>query len=219
MVGVEKFSDQGGPQSGALRTALRTQTNDVHQQLHNHGAFVALFDGAITLPQYAALMQRFHGYYDALDHAIAGAMDKPLGGFAYANRGDLLARDLADLGFEAVEIAKNPRCEALYDIVTPANLAGVLYVIEGATLGAAQIDRAAQKLLSADETMGRGFWAWSRAEGKNRWGAMRKLLSHLDGAHAAHAPQIQGANATFQALADWLSPLDQAFVQHEGALS
>jgi len=202
-----------------LREALRSQTNDVHQQLHKHGAFEALFDGAIALPQYAALIQRFYGYYDALDHAIAGALDKPLGVFVYADRDDLLAQDLADLGFDAAEIAENPWCEALYDIVTPASLAGALYVIEGATLGAVQIDRAAQKLLSADHTKGRGFWAWSRTEGKNRWRALRQLLSHLDAEHAAHAPQIQGANATFQALADWLSPLDHALVQREGVLS
>lgn len=216
---VDTLADQGRRQTGALRDALRTQTNDVHQQLHKHGAFVALFDGAIELPDYAALMQRFHGYYDALDHAIAGAMDRPLGDFEYAKRGDLLARDLADLGFDAAAITENPRCDALYDIVTPASLAGVLYVIEGATLGAAQIDRAAQKLLLADHTKGRGFWAWSRAEGKNRWGAMRQLLAHLDAEHAAHAPQIQGANDTFQALADWLLPLDQTLVQREGALA
>lgn len=219
MVHEGKYSDRGRPHSGALRAALRAQTNDVHQQLHKHGAFVALFDGEIALPDYAALMQRFHGYYDALDHAIASAMDETLGGFAYANRGDLLALDLADLGFDTAEIAENPRCETLFDIVTPASLAGVLYVIEGATLGAAQIDRAAQTLLSAEHTKGRGFWAWSRAEGKNRWSMMRQLLSHLDAKHAAHAPQIQGANATFQALADWLSPLDQTVVQRKGAFS
>lgn len=209
------LANQAVAQSGTIRDALRVQTNDVHQQLHRHGSFVALFDGSIDMPHYTALMQRFHGYYAAMDDAVSAAFDLPQTNFTYAKRGDLLAQDLADLGVSDADIAANPRCDALFDIVSPASLGGVLYVIEGAALGAAQIDRAAQKILSPTTTQGRAFWCWSRAQGKARWAAMTQMLQDLQASEQLHAPMIQGANDTFQALADWLAPLDQTAAPKE----
>lgn len=195
--------------STTLRDALRSQTDDAHQQLHRHPTFVALFDGSIDLAHYTALMQRFHGYYAALDVAVSRALDVSVAHFTYPPRGGLLGRDLLDLGMSHAEVHASPRCEAFINMVTPASVGGVLYVIEGATLGAAQIDRAAQKILSSETTKGRSFWAWSRANGKARWSAINELLSALDEAGHPHAPMIEGANDTFQALADWLAPLEQ----------
>ena len=194
--------------STTLRNTLRAQTNAVHQQLHLHPSFVALFNGSIDLHDYTMLMQRFHGYYTALDNAIERAFDLPAAQFTYPTRGDLLARDLIDLGMSRAQVDANPQCTDLYDAVTPASLGGVLYVIEGATLGAAQIDRAAQKTLSSDTTKGRSFWAWSRAHGKVRWAAINQLLSELEASGQPHTPMVKGAHDTFQALADWLAPLE-----------
>lgn len=190
-------------QDGNIRDTLRVHTRGVHEQLHQHSHFVALFDQTINLPQYTALLQRFHGFYIPLERAIARiAAQAP---YHYTHRAALLERDLDVL---APRRAPQPHCAAIEQVVTPASLAGVVYVIEGSTLGATQIDRAAQKLLSKDHDQGRAFWAWSRAHNSQCWAAMNHYLDALDVQGVDHAPIVAGANATFQALTDWLAPLE-----------
>jgi heme oxygenase len=199
-------------QECTMLTGLRQQTKLVHEQLHHHSHFVALFEQTIDLQQYRDLLERFYGFYAALDDAIAlsiGVNPDAMGGFIYAKRKDLLAQDLRSLGLTPAKIALIPRCDQMFDVVSPATLGGVLYVIEGSTLGAAQIDRAAQKLLSRVTQNGRHFWAWARAHNKVRWSMTLDYILHLDEMAVAQDPVNGGANDTFQALADWLAPLDQ----------
>jgi len=193
-----------------MRDALRVQTKDVHEKLHHHGHFVALFKGTSSLRQYRDLLERFHGFYTPLEHAIERtlATDPDLrGGFTYAKRAHLLEQDLIALGCRPDDIKAGPRCDGLSKIVSPKTLGGVLYVIEGSTLGATQIDRAAQKLLDHDTTRGRQFWAWCRANNKQRWFMTLQYLDHLEAQHVPTFAVVDGATQTFQALADWLAPM------------
>lgn len=204
---------------GILRAELRAQTHDVHQKLHLHPHFVALFGGSISAPDYVDLMQRFHGFYAPMEDAIArAALLSPglLDGFTYVRRTPLLQQDLTDLGFGREDIARAPMCSQIAKLVTPETLGGVLYVIEGATLGAALIDRAAQKVLHAESTAGRSFWAWSRAHNKERWAATNAYLDHLEQQGHAVAAIVDGAQGTFAALADWLEPPEERAPAAEG---
>lgn len=128
-------------------------------------------------------MRSFHGFYAPLEQAIDGAVSQMSvcqDNFSYTKRLDFLAQDLASLGYSSEDIDRNPLCAEITDAVTPAALGGVLYVIEGSTLGAALIDRAAQKILGSDTIHGRSFWAWSRAHNKARWAAINAYLEHLE---------------------------------------
>ena len=205
-----------------FRNALRVRTWDVHQQLHKHSHFVALFDGTIDIAQYLALMQAFHGFYSPLEQAIECALQKTTnvsGRFQYASRAKFLWRDLKDLGESAAQIDQHPKCSGLSNIVTPASLGGVLYVIEGSTLGAAQIDRAAAKILDKDSTRGRNFWAWCRTNNKGHWAAINTHLSQLEQARQPRDALLKGASDTFEALANWLDPLQQPNTTQVGAVS
>jgi heme oxygenase len=195
-------------QGSSILDGLRQQTKAVHEQLHHHAHFVSLFQGSIGRQNYCDLLSRFHGFYAPLENAIEQAEAGDTGGYSYAKRAHLLALDLHTLGLDPVQIQSDPKCATISDIVTPASLGGVLYVIEGSTLGAAQIDRAAQKLFSTVSLEGRQFWAWSRAQNKIRWSSTLGYLQHLEDQGASHDDIICGARDTFQALADWLAPLD-----------
>lgn len=204
-----------------FRSELREQTHEVHQQLHHHSHFVALFDGSISKPQYVALLQRFHGFYAPMEAAIDRALwhlsDLP-DGFSYSSRTALLHQDLADLGFSAAQIAQNPQCSGIAKVVKPETLGGVFYVIEGSTLGASLIDRAAQKILEKGSVRGRSFWAWSRAHNKERWAAANAYLDHLEHLGRPVETTVFGAQSTFAALASWLEPLENQANSSEGVL-
>lgn len=196
-----------------LRDVLRHETSETHARLHTHALFADLFAGTLTRTDYTRLMTRFWGFYAPLDTAIARAIATGLPNvqhYEYVPRAPYLACDMVDLTAGALTPSESPQCERVSEIVAPATLGGVLYVIEGATLGAAQIDRAAQKLLGADGSEGRSFWAWGRAQNKHRWAMANNYLEHLAAQGVPAIDITLGAELTFAALADWLAPLDRA---------
>jgi len=208
-------------QTITMRDILRARTGEAHERLHTHSMFADMFDGSLSRASYCRLMQRFHGFYAPLDQAVLDAiagMDQGIRPYPYAKRATFLAQDLVDLGAATLGPEQSPQCKRVSEIVTPATLGGVLYVIEGATLGASQIDRAAQKLLGTQGIGGRSFWAWGRAQNRQRWSMANAYLEHL-GAQGICVDDItRGAQQTFEALADWLAPLDEGAV-NEGAMN
>lgn len=200
------------PRYASLRDELRAHTRAPHERLHAHSSFAALFAETLGVEEYRALIRRLYGFYLPLDRAIERALADGAvcgDGFGYARRSGLLALDLRDLGEGAAMIAASPECRAVAGVVTPATLGGVIYVIEGAMLGGARIDRAAHRLLARDDPAGRRFWAWCRAEGGQRWPMTTRYLDRLE-AEGADIPALKaGALGTFRALAEWLAPLDR----------
>lgn len=190
--------------SEIVRDVVRMQTDTAHAQLHLHASFVSLFEGRLSLDDYCALMQRFHGFYAPLDQAIERVVVRMSVPYPYVCRSDILARDLADLGGDTME----PHCTHAALIVSPETLPGVLYVIEGATLGATQIDRAVQKLLGSSEPDGRRFWAWCRAQNKHRWSMANNFMEAQHTSGVAVDDIVRGARDTFETLGAWLAPLD-----------
>lgn len=192
--------------TNALRNILKAETDEAHQRLHEQRSFAALADGTIDLPAYIRLLQRLHDFYLPLDHAISVALeDRDAADFDYVRRSDLLALDLDCFGQNtARSIWRGAR-----SVVTPTTVGGVLYVVEGAVLGGAQLDRMARKLLGDQSAAGRGYWAWCRTEGPRRWTLMLKYLDGLSGKGASVDDLIHGARATFAGLGDWLAPLDR----------
>ncbi len=212
MGGVAMLAETGSRQMDTVRDLLRAHTDATHRQLHLHSAFVDLFDGNLSLDGYRALVQRFQGFYAPLDQAIEQVItaqpERP-SRYAYVRRSNLLAQDVADLTDAAAIPGNTAWCVAASRIVTPATLGGVLYVIEGATLGATQIDRAAQRLLGADGASGRRFWSWCRAQKDRRWKMANAYLDHLASQGVATEDLARGAQETFRVLSDWLEPLDR----------
>jgi heme oxygenase (biliverdin-IX-beta and delta-forming) len=205
---------QGSPRYASLRDELRRHTHQQHERLHEHSSFLSMFNQSLSIGDYRALIRRLHGFYRPLDGAIAHVIANGGVGtnaFKYANRSGLLAQDMLDLGWSAEAIEENPQCTGTSDIVSKETLGGVLYVIEGATLGGARIDRAAHKLLGVDDPAGRRFWTWCRAEGGHRWPMTMRFLQDLEEQGADVRDLKKGASDTFRLLADWLAPLDRAY--------
>ncbi len=202
----------GSTRYASLRDELREHTHQQHERLHEHSCFLALFRQSLGIGEYRELIRRLHGFYQPLDLAIGRVMssgEADTASYTYANRSGLLAQDMLDLGWSAETIEESPQCSEASGIVSPASLGGVIYVIEGATLGGARIDRAARTLLAREGPAGRRFWSWCRAEGGRRWPMTNRYLESLEAEGAAVSDVKKGAFDTFRLLAEWLAPLDQ----------
>ena len=196
----------------SVRSVLREQTDDIHQLLHRHSSFVALFNQNLKADEYQRLIERLFGFYAPLDDAVEALISNAgsaLHDYGYTRRSTLLGRDLLDLGVQQSAIDALPRCPQTNKVVTPETLGGVLYVVEGATLGGSVIERALSKTLRADGPEGKRYWAWCREEGKYCWSKLNAYLDGLEVDDQVLKDHLTGAQETFRVFAEWLEPLNQ----------
>ncbi len=136
----------------SVRMQLRAATDDVHQALHRAAPFAAIADGRETLAGYGQTLLGLYRFHAAmLDMCMAGAaaLGADMLGKAHAARIVALAGDLAHLGLAAPPaVAEEPGERAF--------CAGLLYTVQGSTLGGKVIFRQLDALLP--DARGRGFF-------------------------------------------------------------
>jgi heme oxygenase len=113
--------------------ALRAATRDAHDAAERVSVLAALADGTISRDRYAAMLAALLAMFDAWErrHAAFLSGEAAALGWRYVSRSTLLRRDLEDLGVD-------PRAGAMtlatHD-ASSASIWGMLYVVEGSTLG------------------------------------------------------------------------------------
>lgn len=175
-----------------------------HATAQNHSGLERRlpFDSdALDLQLYQRLLQAYYGFYVPLEQQLArfdagalatGRLKTP------ALHGDLLA-----LGMSEGQIAALAQCQELPSITTQAQLMGVMYVIEGATLGGQILRRIAHDKLAIDERTGGAFLDVYGSTTGRMWKAYLIQLSHVI-EPAERAQVVSAALATFTCFEGWL---------------
>jgi heme oxygenase len=113
--------------------------------------------------------------------------------------GDLLA-----LGLNQREIAELPRCQALPVIDSAEACLGVLYVLEGATLGGQILRREIAARLNLDAANGAAFLEiYGDATGR-RWREFISYLASFPLQAAERQTVVNAAQTTFACFESWL---------------
>jgi heme oxygenase len=179
---------------------LRAATEAAHRQLEER---MSLLDAGLTLARYRGYLERFHGLYrplearlDRLPFADAGLSLAP------RRKVPMLEADLLRLGTDPGSL---PVCTALPSVGTLAEGLGVLYVLEGATLGGQVIRRHLDSRLGVGPDNGGAFFVSYGARVGEMWSTFQLAL----GAFAATHPEARGAligaaRGTFEAALIWL---------------
>ena len=157
------MKDPTGAANRKLRLRLRDETAELHEALHHDPVFAALANGTLDKSNGVALMGRLAGFYRGADPIVEGACQRlgiPKELYRYRPRSPRLS-----------EWEGDPQVRFRH-VHTRAELAGLVYVLDGATLGAAVLDRASRDL----DWIG-SYWAWSQAEGPAIW---RETLSLIE---------------------------------------
>jgi heme oxygenase (biliverdin-IX-beta and delta-forming) len=187
---------------GGVHESLRRETRRHHLDVERQVGFTA--DG-LPLGAYVRLLRALHGFHAPLEarllEAATGVAAPP---FALRRRTALLARDLAALGVGRDELARTPRCEDLPPLGDPAQIAGCLYVVEGAALGGQQIARVMARRLGLDPVVGLAFFVGDGAGTGDRWREVLAWLDSVGSADGRRRRMVDSACATFDALARWL---------------
>jgi heme oxygenase len=188
---------------GTARAALRAATEAAHLRLHALPEFHALAEGRITLPRYAALLQRKLGFHEALEARLEQAPS--LVGFgidlAARRRAHLLRADLAWL-----DAPTDAPLAPLPPFADAAAALGGLYVAEGSTLGGRHLAAALDGLLPAGID-GRRFLLGHGDQHGAMWRACCDAIERCGETQAGRAGMIEGATITFAAFEEWFEAL------------
>lgn len=181
----------------SVRMQLRAATDDIHQALHRAAPFAAIAEGRETRAGYGGTLQalyRFHAAMHAMCVAGADALAIPALGQAHAARVQALAEDLACLGLALPSAAPEGAREGAF-------CAGLLYTVQGSTLGGKVIFRQLDVLLP--DARGRTFFQGAPDDARH-WQLLCAALESCGDIAALEA----GARFGFQRFAALLCPAE-----------
>lgn len=185
-----------------LLDALRAETSQLHVRLEKRMPF---FSSALDRAHYLRLLQAYYGFYAPLEAILHASALIPAELIPLERvKTPVLVEDLRALGLSDHDIGQLPRCDQLPAVDSPGACMGVMYVLEGATLGGQVLRREINKRLGLDEQSGTAFLDVYGARTGPRWKA---FLNHLDEVAREVAftdAAASAAHSTFACFEHWL---------------
>ena len=185
----------------SLRRRLKRDTAAVHQHLEDQ---LGLLDPSLDVHQYLRVLETFYGFYVPVEidvTRLAAADVTP--GFPLRLRAKLIERDLLALGLSPADIAALPLCSDRPELSCIEDLAGCLYVLEGACLGGQVLSPLLHRRLGLTKGSGAAFFAGDEESTLPRWTLIVAWIDGLPRTGASTTKIISAATATFDAFARW----------------
>lgn len=182
-----------------LLSNLKEHTKEHHQSVEK--VLVGALKNLSNLKEYASLLLKLHNFYETVEAKVHLLVDESiLPDIKSRVHVGKLKSDLLHLGYK-IEGTENPFSERINEV---SYALGILYVMEGSTLGGQVISSMLKKKLpEADENV----ISYFNSYGENTpimWNSFRKYLENAP--IAIDESQItQGAKDTFENLRLWLT--------------
>ena len=182
-----------------ILSELRHATTGQHQALEKR---IPFFTTDRFL--YSRLIQAYYGFYRQLESQLAPvAMTIPKLDWLVRGKVPSLEADLYALGLDAAMIEAIPMCRAPLAAGTAAQVLGVLYVLEGATLGGQSLRNGLHARLGIDEYSGCRFFSVYGTSTQVMWRGFLSCLYEVRDP-AQRASSVLAAKTTFSAFEEWL---------------
>lgn len=182
-----------------LLAALRQGTAACHRALE---ARLPFFDEHFDHRAYQRLLEAYYGFHAPLEQALAGHL--PALAPQRRAKAPALINDLQNLGLSARQIDALPLCQALPRITGDAQALGVMYVLEGSTLGGQVLKRAMAERLAIGTANGGAFLDVYGPETGALWRSFLRFLEHAALSPAEQEHAVQAAIDTFARFERWL---------------
>ena len=186
----------------SLRQRLKRETASAHQHLEDK---LGLLDPGLDVHRYLRVLERFYGFYVPVEIDVARlAAAQPLG-FPLRARAALIERDLLALGLCPADVTALPLCHDRPTLSCVEDLAGCLYVLEGACLGGQMLTPVLQRRLGLAKGSGATFFAGDEKLTRPRWALIVAWIDILPLTGVSTAKVVGAAIAMFDAFAHWAS--------------
>lgn len=182
-----------------ILSELRGATTRQHQALELR---IPFFTADRLL--YTRLIEAYYGFYRPLETLLFQmAMTIPDLDWLIRIKTPSLEADLYALGLDAAAIDAIPLCTFAFQTAAIADVLGVLYVLEGATLGGQSLRSGVYSRLGIDEHQGGRFFAVYGTATGLMWRAFLACLYEMR-SPLQRTGSVVAAQATFEAFEAWL---------------
>jgi heme oxygenase len=193
------------PSAISLSRLLRDGTRAHHERMETLPCVARLSAPDLRLAEYRELLARMYGYYRPLEARLYAA---PVPGIArelgLEPKSTALATDLAALGVAAAALPTAMPGD-LPEAESEAARTGVLYVLEGATLGGTVLARRLRKTLGPRVSPALRFHGFYGEHTGDHWRRFRAALDRAGRFSEAECQAaLEAARTTFEGLAGWL---------------
>ena len=190
----------------SLRWRLREATRLHHAKVEQ---YVTLHETGVSRSQYVMLLKALWGFYHPLEAALS-QLDWPRDvAFATRCKSSWLFEDLIALGHARPEIQRLPQCSRMPTFNSAVSGLGVLYVLEGATLGGQVIARRVGPALGINDSEGLRFFSSYGAAVGNMWRSYVAVLEEAGRCPNASAEIECTAIDTFVCFQSWFETVRQ----------
>lgn len=190
--------DTPPPPSSSVLSALRAGTQTLHVALEKRLPF---FSERLDLERYKQLLAAYYGFYQPLECNLL-ACELPEG-FELSTRlkTPALEQDLRALN---VPLQALPVCDNLPPLDHPTSVLGVLYVLEGATLGGNVLRKHLSEQLGLEAGNGCAFLYVYGQDTGMQWKAFLDFLGRVPLDAPSRARAVHAACSTFSCFEQWL---------------
>lgn len=190
-----------------IMTALKVHTRPQHAQIEENPLTSAIMKQEVRLIDYVKLIKKYYGFYKAVEDNFANCPDWRFYDIDLFQRQktQALHEDLYSFGLSNSKIQEIPLCQELPPMKHFAEQWGVMYVLEGATLGGQIISRhIKQKLPISSNRGGKFFEGYGNNTGL-MWKRFKESLERYAELNKdQHEKILESARLTFFYLDKWL---------------
>ncbi|MFT3795296.1 biliverdin-producing heme oxygenase [Flavobacterium sp.] len=177
---------------------LRTRTNTSHQKLESLPVSASILSETITVADYARYLQLMHDVVQQTETLIFPILSDVVPDLDARRKTQLLENDLAFIG---ATIQPMNRVFDATDFSLPFAL-GIMYTVEGSSLGGRFILKNIQSVLGFDENNGAKYFAGYGNKTGSHWKNFLHVLTEYEQQHGDSEAIIAGAQFAFDAIHD-----------------
>ena len=191
------------PQRPGLLERLRSHTRAAHTRLENLPVSRSIMDPALDVLQYARYLKLMYAVHADAEQHIYPLLAPLFPDMEQRMKTHKIARDLVFLEQEMPEDTQLPL--SLQGVAPSGAFAlGMMYVVEGSSLGGRVILKHITKVLPLTETRGASYFSGYGTATAAMWNAFLKTLETFPNGAGDEADIIAGAEQAFNRMHDFM---------------
>lgn len=181
---------------------LRQETAESHQRLEDNPLSKAILTPSVSIGDYQNYLAALFGVTIACEDQIFPAISHVITDLGERYKSRLIIDDLLATGLTESEVDALPVYR--FEFASVAEAMGIMYVLEGSTLGGKVLYKHIHEVLGLTPENGASyFWGYGAQTG-NLWKSFISSLTQFVDEHAERDGVIGSAKKTFTIIDNWL---------------
>ena len=184
-------------------TNLRQTTANSHKQLEENYYSNAIQESSVTLHNYQTYIAKLYGIILASENDVFPVLTSLISDIGQRYKADFIVNDLTNTGIPISEVKDLPVYN--FTVSSTAQALGIMYVLEGSTLGGKFLYKHINKILGLNAENGASyFWGYGQQTGP-LWNNFITIVSNYAVEKNCENEIIASAVQTFSNIDLWLN--------------